>query len=94
MWPEEPIQSDPLVIGYLRIFILPNASGCIEILEHPEFGRRVLDYDETPGEDSWCVLSHGSINSSECPMGDLDCVCPCATPIEAGSWGSVKAMFR
>lgn len=94
MWPVEPITSDPVVIGYLRILVLPDASGCLEILEHPQLGRRVLDFDDPPGEDSWCVLSHGSIDSRVCPEGDAECPCPCLTHSNQQTWGAVKAMFR
>lgn len=90
----ESSQDDPIVIGQLQFFALPDASGCIEILDHPEYGRRVLDYGDPPGQDAWCVLSHGSVNSSTCPEGDSGCDCPCATPVEVHSWGSLKALYR
>jgi hypothetical protein len=94
VWPAEPYESDPIIIGRLQQLILPDAYECIEILEHPEHGRRILDYGDPPGLDAWCVLSHGAYNCSTCPEGDPDCGCPCVTPVEAQSWGLLKALYQ
>jgi len=94
VWPAELYNMDPLVIGSFTTMVLPGECGCIEILEHPEFGRRVLDYGDPPGLDAWCVLSHGTYGDATCPEGDPDCACPCVTPVETQSWGLLKALYQ
>ena len=68
-------------------FFYYAGSCCIRLLEHPEYPRWVSDCDD--GLDYWCVESHASIGGEVCPDGD----CP-QSPVQAGTWGAVKALYR
>jgi hypothetical protein len=79
-----------VVVGYL--FLFPSAAGdlCLEIKDHPDFPRWVVDCTLPDAElDFYCVLSHGTIGGGQCPEGD----CP-DTPIEEDTWGGIKALYR
>jgi len=76
-----------LCVGYLSLYYLGGAC-CLEILDHPEYPRWVVDCQE-PGEvEYYCVWANGSIGGAACPAGD------CALPVREKSWGQIKAMFR
>ena len=82
-------EEGPVLVGYLSYFYLGYGSGCLEILDHADYPRWVVDCGE-PGEvDLYCVLAHGSINGGACPDGD----CP-AVPVADGTWGTIKSMYR
>ena len=65
-----------------------SGSFCIEILDHAWYPGRVRDCDDPAGFDQYCVLSHGSVNGALCPEGDCD------TPVEDGTWGTIKSLYR
>jgi hypothetical protein len=74
-----------VVVGYLELF--PTAVGpcCVNILDDPDFPRWVVDCTLPNGEvDYYVFLSNGSINGADCPD----------TPVEASTWGSIKALYR
>jgi len=79
-----------VIVGQLSM--LPNVAGdiCLEIKDYPAFPRWVVDCHQPYGEvDFYCVLAHGTIGGGTCPEGD----CP-DTPIEEGTWGGIKALYR
>ena len=79
----------PVLVGYLSYFYLGNGSACLEILDHVGYPRWVVDCAD-PGEvDYYCVLANGRINGGACPDGDCT-----QTPLQDGTWGMVKAMYR
>jgi hypothetical protein len=79
----------PLVVGYISAFYL-GGEAWVEILDHPEYPRWVVDCEEPPGEhDEYCVYRNGSIGGAEAPAGDCD-----GTPIASSSWGALKALCR
>jgi hypothetical protein len=81
-------ESDPTVIGVVSCFYL-GGEACLEILDHPDYPRWVVDCSE-PGEiDTYCVLAHGSVGGGSCPDGD----CP-SVPVESESWGTIKSLYR
>ncbi len=61
---------------------------CIEIVDHAWYPRRVRDCDDPAGFDDYCVLAHGSVDGAVCPEGD------CGTPVEDGTWGTIKSLYR
>ena len=78
----------PVLIGYATYFYL-GGSACLEILNHIDYPRWVVDCS-TPAEvDYYCVLAHGSINGGECPDGDCSPV-----PVQSETWGTIKSLYR
>ncbi len=71
----------------LDLFYL-GGSCCIEILDHAWYTREVVDCDDPEGIDTYCVLSHGSVGGASCLDGD------CPSPVEDGTWGMVKSLYR
>ena len=83
-----PAENQPIVVGRVDFFYLIG-SGCLEIRDHLEYPRWVIDCAE-PGEvDYYCVYSHGTIGDSWCIPGD----CP-PVPVQNSTWGSVKSLYR
>ncbi|MCK4513140.1 hypothetical protein KAW64_15440 [bacterium] len=79
----------PILVGYMEYFCIGTGSACLEVLDHWDFQRWVVDCSD-PGEvDYYCVLSHGSINGGTCPDGDCEPV-----PVRDQSWGAVKSLYR
>jgi len=84
----ECITSDPALVGRVSFFYL-GGSCCLEILDHPDYPRWVVDCSE-PGEiDAYCVLAHASIGGADCPAGDCESV-----PVESETWGTIKSLYR
>jgi len=82
------VSSDPVSLGYMSIFYLGGECS-LEILDHVEYPRWVVDCSD-PGEiDQYCVYMNGSIGGAVAAAGD----CP-GTPVETVTWGSIKAMYR
>jgi len=77
-----------VVVGQITLFYL-GGSCCLELLDHLDYPRWVLGCEDPPGIDEYCVLSHGSIGGASCPEGDCEQV-----PVEHGTWGLVKALYR
>ena len=74
-------------VAQIDIFYI-GGSFCIEILDHIWYPRQVYDCDDPADFDTYCVLSHGNVNGAACPEGD------CGTPVEDGSWGMIKSLYR
>ena len=66
-----------------------GGSFSLRILEHEEYGRDVVDCSDPAEVDHWCIESHGSVNGAWVPPPE----CP-TVPVESGSWGSIKALYR
>ena len=74
-----------VVVGYLNLFPIAVGPCCVNMLDDPAFPRWVVDCTLPNGEvDFYAFLSNGSINGADCPD----------TPVEASSWGSIKALYR
>lgn len=65
-------------LGYLSFFYL-GGDGYIDIVDHPDFPRWVLDCEEPEGVLYYEVGEHGLVGG---------------TPVEPATWGSIKAMYR
>ena len=76
-----------LCVGYLSLYYL-GGECCLEILDHPDYPRWVVDCQEPAEVEYYCVWANGSIGWAYCPDGD------CALPVREKSWGQIKAMYR
>ncbi len=73
----------------LSLFYL-GGSCCIQLLDHDDWPRWVVDCGEPYGEvDLYCVLAHASVGGAECPEGD--CV---PVPVENATWATIKGLYR
>jgi hypothetical protein len=81
-------QADPDIQFARWDIFYESGSFCIEILDHIWYPRRVQDCDVPAGSDEYCVLSQGSVNGSVCPDGD------CGTPVENGTWATIKSLYQ
>jgi hypothetical protein len=77
-----------VIAGHVEMFYLGGAC-CLEILDHADYPRWVVDCGDPPGVDYYCVLAHGSIGGAECPEGDCG-----STPVRDNTWGAMKALYR
>jgi len=82
---------DPVIFARFDLFYL-GGSGDVTILDHPDFPGWVLDCDEVePQIDFFCVWSHGGIAKDPEPGDDG---CEANTPVEARTWGAIKALYN
>jgi hypothetical protein len=65
----ECMTMDPVVVGYGTYFYL-GGECCIQILDHLDYPRWVVDCNEPGLVDYYCVLGHGSVGGAICPPGD------------------------
>ena len=81
-------EDEPVLVAVVTFFYL-GGSGCLEIRDHEEYPRWVVDCSE-PGEvDQYCVLAHGSIGGSPCPDGGCQ-----PAPVQGETWGTIKSLYR
>ena len=71
-------------VGYVSLYYLGGAC-CIELLDHPDYPRWLLDCNDPAEVDFYQHLAHGSIGGA---------ICPDASPVEDATWGSIKAMYK
>jgi hypothetical protein len=76
------------LVGKIILFYL-GGECCIRLLDHPNYPRWVADCGDPTEFDEYCVLAHGSIGGADCPDGDCEGV-----PVEDGTWGMVKSLYR
>ena len=75
----ECLTGDPVIIGYVSMFYLGGACS-IEIQDHGDYPRWVVDCSD-PGEiDEYCVYMNGSIGGAEVAPGDCE-----STPVQAAT---------
>ena len=79
--------TDPDVcVAYLSLFYLnPGGACCIELLDHPDYPRWVLDCNDPAQIDFYGLWRQGNVGGW---------VCPDPVPVEDSSWGSIKAMYQ
>jgi len=80
----------PVIVGYGTYFYLGGACS-IEILDHAEYARWVVDCQDPGQVDYYCVFGHGSVAGATVPAGEQ---CPCGNPVEDATWGGIKALYR
>ena len=87
----ECMTMDPVIVGYGTYFYLGGAC-CIEIVDHAEYPRWVVDCQEPGVVDYYCLAGHGSVGDAVCPDGEE---CPCGgSPVEDATWGGIKSLYR
>ena len=86
----ECMTMDPVIVGYGTYFYLGGAC-CIELLDHVDYPRWVVDCQEPGVVDFYCVAGHGSVGGAVSPEPE---VCPCGSPVEDATWGGIKALYR
>jgi hypothetical protein len=80
-----------VVVGYGSYFYLGGAC-CIEILDHAEYPRWVVDCADPGQVDLYCLEGHGIIAGGDC-LTQTDYPCE-PSPVEDTSWGNIKAMYQ
>jgi hypothetical protein len=79
-----------VVIGSVDCFYLGGAC-CIEILDHADYPRWVVDCADPGLVDLYCLKYHGVVAEGECIT---ETEWPCASPVEDATWGGIKAMYQ
>jgi hypothetical protein len=79
-----------VVIGSVDGFYL-GGDCCIEILDHSEYPRWVVDCQDPGVVDFYCLKYHGVIGAGECLTPTE---WPCDSPIEDATWGEIKALYN
>ncbi len=82
-----------VVAGRVRYFYI-GSPGHIRIIqcEHEVHSCVVVDCEWADDEDYWCVAGNAGVNM-DAPPGEPRCECG-VVPVEAASWGTVKALYR
>jgi len=86
----ECMTTEVVVVGYGTYFYI-GGECCIQIVDHAQYARWVVDCQDPGVEDYYCVSGHGSVGGAVCPDGE---VCPCGVPVEDATWGGIKALYR
>jgi len=74
-----------VVVGSLSLFPTAVGPACVNFIDDPDFPRWVVDCTLPNGEvDYYAFLSNGAIGGADCPD----------TPVEASTWGSIKALYQ
>ena len=91
IWASECVMGEqgPILVGYMEYFCIGSGPACLEILDHLDYTRWVVDCSD-PGEvDYYCVLAHGIISGGSCPDGNCGYV-----PVDSRSWSTIKSLYR
>jgi hypothetical protein len=78
------------IVGYATYFYLGGACQ-IEILDHAEYPRWVVDCNDPGMVNFYCVWKNAGVGTTA-PAGDLEC--DANTPVEDATWSSIKALYR
>jgi len=81
---------DPIIVGYGTYFYL-GGDCTIEILDHVDYPRWVVDCQDPGQVDYYCLAGNGSVGAAVAPAGED---CPCDSPVEDATWGGIKALYR
>jgi hypothetical protein len=80
-----------VVIGSVDMFML-GTDCCVEILDHVEYPRWVVDCQDPGQVDFYCLKYHGVMGVGQCIT---DTEFPCETsPVEDATWGGIKALYQ
>ena len=84
----ECVHGEPSVVVFADLFYL-GGECCVGIRDHTDYPRWVVDCSDPGQVDFYCLLSRGSVGGGLCPEGD----CP-PVPVEPGTWGTIKSLYR
>jgi hypothetical protein len=87
----ECLVTDPVIVGYGSYFYL-GGNGCIKIVDHGTYPRWVVDCQQPGVQDYYCLKGHGTVGAAVCTDG-LE-TCDCDSPVEAETWGGIKALYK
>lgn len=72
-----------VVVGYLELLpAVVSYDYCIELLDHPDYPRRVVDCQDPGQVNYYQIFSHGAINGAYCPADYEDRVYVVCEPQE------------
>ena len=80
----ECVTGPDVSVAYMEFFYIGGAC-CIELQDHPEMPGWVTDCNDPAQVDYYELIAHGSIGGATCPE---------ITPVEAATWGSIKALYK
>jgi hypothetical protein len=86
----ECMTMDPVIVGYGTYFYI-GGECCIQIVDHADYPRWVVDCQDPGVADFYCLQGHGSVGGAVCPDGEN---CLCGSPVEDATWGGIKALYR
>ena len=78
------------IVGYATYFYLGGACQ-IEIVDHAEYPRWVVDCNDPGRVNYYCVWKNAGVGTTA-PAGDVGCTAD--TPVEDATWSSIKALYR
>jgi len=78
------------MIGYASLFYLGGACA-IDILDHADYPRWVVDCQEPGVVNYYCVWLNGGFGTT---ANAGDAMCEANTPVEDATWGGIKALYR
>ncbi|HYW68626.1 MAG TPA: hypothetical protein VE960_03405 [bacterium] len=81
---------DPVIVGYGTYFYL-GGDCVIELLDHADYPRWVVDCQDPGQVDYYCLAGAGAVGAAVAPAGED---CPCGSPVEDATWGGIKALYR
>jgi hypothetical protein len=82
-----------VVIGSVDCFYL-GGDCCIEILDHAEYPRWVVDCNDPGLIDYYCLKNHGRVQGTGPPTCVTTLDWPCESPIANSTWGEIKALYQ
>jgi hypothetical protein len=86
----ECMTMDPVIVGYATYFYL-GGECVIELLDHADYPRWIVDCQEPGQVDFYCLGGNGGVGGAIPPDGE---VCECDSPVEATTWGSIKSLYQ
>ncbi|MBD3366773.1 MAG: hypothetical protein GF405_01210 [Candidatus Eisenbacteria bacterium] len=78
--------------GMLPVVEIPyfaSGPGSVTLSAHPTDGKITLDCGYL--EDPYCILQNLGVGEAP-PAGDAECTCD--NPVEASTWGGIKALYQ
>ncbi len=85
-----PDAAGVVLIGYVDYWYI-GPPGYLRIVPPDLEGGLVADCDVEV--DEYCVFMNAGVGVDP-PPGDPDCECGSIVPVEEGSWGAIKAIYR
>ena len=78
----ECLTGQVVVVGYLELFPFGSPNCCIELYDHPDYPRWVVDCQDSGQLNYYQIFSHGAIGDAYCPADHEDRVYVVCEPQE------------